>query len=110
MININNMHVIAIVLTLIAIKIFIDQRQANYDGPYKKSGIYQNITWVKHDVAKCIFIETFLLLVFGLGGKPFFDKRNILNSWVGKVIVMSLGYFVYHLFIQPYAVNYTPEF
>ena len=90
---------------------YIDHRRNGYQGPYNPNGSYGNITAVKHDVTKAFTVELFVMLILGLAaGQKLYDPQNMLNSWVGKTMVIVAGYFVYHEFVQPYIVNSLPNF
>ena len=107
--NLTHMHIIAILLLVIAVKLFLDHRKKNYKGVYKPYGNYEKITAVKHDLFKAFTVELFPLLVFGLAsGQKFYDSQNPINSWVGRSIVILCGYLVYHELVQPYVINKLP--
>ena len=109
--NIQQKHlqIVALVLFVVAIKLYLQHRKDNYEGKYQKSGSYNNVSGVRHDVTKSFFTELVPLLVFGLAvDEPFFDSNNFLGSWVGKTSVVVASYFIYHEVIQPYIVTRIP--
>lgn len=100
--------IIALVLVLVSAKLFFDHRKTNYNGVYKPYNDYKSISALKHDVFKAFFLEIFPIIVYGLAvNERFFDSNNILNSWVGKTLVILAGYFVYYELVQPYLVAKT---
>lgn len=108
--NQRNLQIIAVIVLAIAIKLYLDHKKADYAGPYNPAGAYDNITAVKHDMAKAFSVDLFLLLVFGLAaGQKLYDANNILDSWIGKAIATVAAFFVFHEFVQPYIVNKLPN-
>jgi len=104
-------QIIGIILLIISIKMFIDHRRGDYVGPYNPSGSYDNVTAVKHDLTKVFTVELFTMLILGLAsGQKLYDPKNMLNSWLGKTMVMVTGFFVFHEFVQPYIINSIPNF
>ena len=109
MIDITYTKIIAVIMIIIAVKLFLDHRRKGYEGKYKPFGNYENITVVKHDLFKVFTAELLPLLVFGLAsGEKFYNSSDPLNSWVGKTMVILSGYFVYHELVQPYLVSRLP--
>jgi len=104
------LQILAIIVLAIAIKVYIDHRKQHYKGVYSPSGNYANITAVKHDMTKAFTVELFVLLVFGLAsGQQFYNTENMLDSWLGKSLVIVASYFVFHELVQPYIVNELPN-
>ncbi len=106
MIYIKFFRVIAFIILLIAIKMYINHRRSDYKGKYNPFMIYNNISFVKHDITKILFISLFPMMIYGLNkNEKFFDLNNMLHSKVGKIAVFLLGYFIYHELIQPYIIT-----
>jgi hypothetical protein len=109
--NIQQKHlqIVGLILFVVAIKLYFQHRQDNYNGMFKKNGSYSTIGSTRHDVTKVFFVELFPFLILGLANdEPFFDSNNFLGSWVGKTAVIVTGYFIYHEVIQPYIVTRIP--
>jgi len=106
MIHIKYFRVIAFIILLIAIKMYINHRKSDYKGKYKPFMIYKNISFMKHDITKILFVSLFPMMIYGLGkNEKFIDFNNLMHSKVGRIIVFLLGYFIFHELIQPYIVT-----
>jgi len=105
----NQNHILALIIIAVTVKLFIDHRKSGYSGAYQITGSYKNISAVKHDMTKGLWVEMFMVLVFGLAmGEQFYNPRDMLNSIIGKWVVVVLAYFTYHELIQPYVINMLP--
>lgn len=103
-------QLLAIIVILISAKFYFDHRKSDYEGKYRRTGVYKNISTVKHDMTKQFWIEFFLLLIFGLrSGQKFYDYNNFTESWVGSVLINVASYFTYYELFQPYFVNEMPS-
>nr|QBK89349.1 MAG: hypothetical protein LCMiAC02_04440 [Mimivirus LCMiAC02] len=109
MVNKNYFKLLAVIIFIVSIKLYIDQKNVNYRGPRKRFMLFKNISFLKHDITKIAFVSIFTLLVYGTNGEKFFDLNNIIHSQVGKILVVMIGYFVYHVMIQPYIVSKMPN-
>jgi hypothetical protein len=102
---------LAIVLVVAAIKVFMDHRSAEYQGPYNKTGSYESVSAVKHDMFKDFAVGFFVLLVYGLSsGTKLWDMENMMDSWIGMKLVSVTGFFVFHELVQPYLLTRLPNF
>ena len=103
------LQLIAVVILFISIKMYIDHRRQNYKGVYNIKGKYENISAIKHDMMKILFINLFPILVYSLtSNEKFIDFDNILESKFGHIVVSVVGFFIYYELIQPYVVNKMP--
>ena len=107
-INNNNIRLLAIVVFAVSIKLFLDHRRKDYDGVYSQSGV-NDLSEVKHDMTKAIWIELFILMTMGLSNEKFYDTDDFIGSWVGKTMAILVGYFTYYELIQPYVINRLPQ-
>lgn len=110
MMELKNTQIASVVMVVLSIIKYMNHKKKNYEGEYKADGSYDNITAVKHDMTKALFIELFMIAMLGLSGERFYDSENILNSWVGKTMVILASYFVYYQLVQPYVINKMPNF
>lgn len=102
---------LALVIILVTAKLYMDHQKQGYDGPYTDTGSYDNITPMKHDLFKQTTLDLFPLLVYGLAsGDKFYDQDNILNSFVGKLLVSLASYAVYYQLVEPYIVQKVRRF
>lgn len=111
MINLSSsftLRVIALIILILTLIVYYIEHSGGYDGPYNPDGSYSNITAVKHDVYKSLFVSLFVYLI--VGKINFSSFPDFLNSWVGQNLVAALSYFVFHILLQPYVVNYLPNF
>ena len=107
--DIKYLQIIAIVILLVAIKLYTDHRKSDYKGIYNIKGNYENISDVKREISRILFVSLFPILIFGLApGEKFIDTNNMMQSRLGKILVTAAGYFVYHELIQPYIINKLP--
>ena len=105
--------VLAVILFALALKMFLDHRKADYVGLYNKSGSYEQVSAVKHDMFKDLFVGLFVLLAcgFAFDGKMFeFDWKDLCKSWAGEKLISMGGYFVFHQLVQPYMLTKLPNF
>jgi len=110
MVTIKHTQILAFVILIIAINMYITHRKKDYKGTYRPFMIYNNVSFLKHDLSKMVFVTLFFLLVYGAEeGKKFIDFDNILNSTIGELFVLIMGYFVFHELIQPYIINKIPN-
>ena len=106
----DNMKVLALILSVISVKLYMDQLRDGYTGPYKSDGSY-GYTPLKHDVMKHITLDMFPLLIYGAAsGEQFYDPNNFLGSIVGKTVVVSLAYVVFYLLVEPHVMSKMPAF
>lgn len=109
--NWSNGQLLAAFLVVLSVWAFLKHRRDDESGKYNLAGSYDNVSAVKHDLAKVFWTELFMVLVYGLASsEKFFDTNNFLESKLGDIAVMVTGYFIYHEVIQPYVVNMTPLF
>lgn len=105
------MQIFAFLILAAAIKMFIDHRKTGYQGKYNPHGSYQSVTQVKEKMSRVLFVEFFMLLVFGLPqGTLFYNSVDPLNSWIGRTLILVMGYFTYYELIEPYFVTKLPNF
>lgn len=106
-------QLLAICIVIVTAKLYMDHRKKNYDGPYNDSGIYKNISPMKHDLFKQLILKLFPLLVFGVGkSKKLYDPENALNSdsFVGKLFIGLISFFIYYQLVEPYINEKIPRF
>ena len=104
-----SMHLIALALTLVSVKFYLDSRKPDYEGPFNASGSYKDHTPLRHDLWKTAFTLGFPALVFGLAaGQKLFDADDFLNSFAGTVTVNVIAFFIYYVLVEPYVVSKTP--
>lgn len=109
MLNAQPVQLLALVIFIVAVKLFIDHKKKDHQGPYNPSGSYDKVTAVKHDMTKVFWTELFPIMVLGLAtGEKFFDPNNFLGSKLGQILVLVAGYFIYYELFQPYVVNRMP--
>lgn len=105
-----NMQILAVIILAVTVKLFLDHKRSSYKGVYNPSGAYDNITAVKHDMTKALWVELFPLMAIGLAsGDKFYDPNDFMGSWLGRTLAIVAGYFTYHEFIQPYLVERLPN-
>lgn len=109
--NYNYAYWILLILVIVSFKLFIDHRKRNYNGTYKPYGNYENITSLKHDLAKMFVVQVIPLLIYGMAsGDKLYDVANPINSSIGKIVIIMACYFVFHELVQPYVINKIPYF
>jgi hypothetical protein len=109
--NTTQLQIVAFLLLAISIKLYVDHRRAEYNGPHKEDGSYDTLTPLKHDMMKQFSMDMFAFLVYGLSsGEKFFDGQNFLGSKLGNMMVSVAGYFVYYEIIEPYIAASVPKF
>lgn len=101
---------LALGIVLVTAKLYMDHRKKEYDGPFTESS-YENIGPMKHDLFKQATLDLFPLIVFGLAsGEKLYDQENLLNSFVGKMLVGLTSYFVYYHLVEPYVNSKVARF
>jgi hypothetical protein len=106
----NNMKVLALILSVISVKLYLDQLRTGYTGMYKNDGSYKNISPLKHDMLKSFFVDMFPLLIYGAAsGEKFYDTNDFLGSILGKSLVVSFAYFVFYIAFEPNVMERTPN-
>ena len=107
----NLQRLFAFGLVFFSLKLWKDHNTTGYKGKYNPDGSYPTISPMKHDVFKVMFTELFPLLVYGIAsGEQFFSYSDFLNSVLGKVSVLLLGYVIYYHIVQPYYVAKLKRF
>ena len=82
-----------------------------YSGQYSNSNVYHNVSPMKHDMFKQVTIDISALLILGLiSPLELWNNEDPYNSILGKSFMTILGYAVFYQLVQPYFVNYLPNF
>ena len=111
MINIKLTQILAFVIFILAIKMYIDHRKKDYKGTYNPFMVYNNVSFLKHDLSKIAFVTLFFFLIYGLEeGEKFIDFNNILHSKIGEVFIIIMAYFIFDELIQSYILGKMPNF
>ena len=109
MFSIDNTRLLFFIVTIISLKLYIDHRETDYSGDYMINGEYDNMSPIKHDLIKFLIIGLAFLLVYGtsmgIGPTPFYDKDDILQSWIGKIVVLLSSIVIFYELVEPYVLN-----
>jgi hypothetical protein len=66
---------------------------------------------MKHDIFKQVTVDIAFIFIIGLASPmEIWNPEKPTDSIVGRSIMSIFGYIVYYQFIQPYLVNYLPNF
>ena len=104
-------QLLAIGIVLVTVKLYMDHRKKNYDGPYNDSSSYKNISPMKHDLFKQTTLDLFPILIYGItSGDKFFDQNDIFNSIFGRISVGLVSYIIYYQLVEPYINAKIPRF
>ena len=109
-VNPDSMRILALIMSVISLKIFMDHSKKDYEGPYRQDAVYPSVSPLKHDMVKSVFVDMFPLLIYGLASNErFYDPNNFLGSVLGKSLVVSFAYFVFYVWFQPYVMTRVPN-
>lgn len=102
--------IIAIVMVIITLYFYNMHYKSDYDGPHRKDSVYDNITPMKHDVFKTLFVEVFIILVHGLArDERFVFSKDFFRSEAGRILAAMAAYFVFYELFQPYVLPKLPS-
>ena len=110
-----NNFIVLVVCALVSIYLInknsVKTEVAAQSGQFSNFGKYANVTPLKHDVFKQFFVVFTSLMFFDASfvGKPLFDSTNPFGSIVGRGIIISSLFAVFHGVVQP-LINYLPSF
>ena len=98
-------------VALIALGIYLyNYYRTTTNTQYKDDGSYDNMTPLKHDLFKTAITELFPLLFFPLAAGQFYNQDDLLNSFVGRLVVSLFSFFVYYVVFEPNVFNKLRKF
>lgn len=103
--------IITLILVYMAHKKTISKGMTAKPGEISVHNNYLNFSVLKHDMTKILFVNLIILAVSQpeLMKARWFSANNLSSSIVGKALIASCAFGIYHAFIQP-LMNHTPYF
>lgn len=76
---------------------------------FNNSGPYENVSAMKHDLMKESTLQLVPLLFYAISANEFYNSKDVLNSFVGRLGITLMAYGVYYQIVEPYIANKTPN-
>lgn len=103
--------IVIIVIALISIFIInfksVDKQNSAQPGEFSSQGKYENVTPLKHDLFKQMFVVIVTLSLFD--NLPWFDAEKPWSSRIGRACIVASCFVIYHAIVQP-VINLLPRF
>lgn len=110
-VNVNNIIIIVIILVFFYHKNTQNSVSSASAGEYANNNVYKNISPMKHDIFKQITIDVSALIILGLMSPlELWNSNDPYNSVLGKSFMIIIGYLIFYQLVQPYLINYLPNF
>ena len=93
----------------ISLKLYLDHQ--NGLGKFNNNGNYPNVSPFKHDILKTLVADLLPILLLSKNVDSLFDfQGNLLESLIGKTLIIISYYLVYYHWIEPYFANELKNF
>lgn len=96
-----------IFIGLFAVGLIVYQNNQK-SSDYKEGGGYENVSNMKHDIFKDMFMQLVPLIVLSQG--TLYDKNNVFSTIVGVILLNTLGYVIFYQIIEPHVLNKSRNF